>query len=226
MQRILLIEDEPHILMGLEDDLTLEGYAVATATDGEQGLRKAREEQFDLIILDIMLPKVDGFEVCRELRKVNVMTPILILTAKNMDIDKILGLELGADDYVTKPFSPRELLARVKAILRRTQRVSGESETYQFGNLIIDFKRYEATKGGRPLELTALEFAVLCLFIRRRGEVLRRDTILDEVWGEEVYVDSHTVDVHVAHLRKKIEDDPVHPQYLLSVRGVGYKFTG
>ncbi|MBI4530142.1 MAG: response regulator transcription factor [Candidatus Latescibacteria bacterium] len=226
MERMLIIEDEPHILMGLEDNLTLEGYAVATATDGEQGLRKAREEHFDLIILDIMLPKIDGCEVCRELRKVNVTTPILMLTAKNVEIDKVLGLELGADDYVTKPFSPRELLARVKAILRRTQRVARECETYQFGDVIIDVKRYEATKGGKKLELTALEFVMLRLFIRRRGEVLQREAILNEVWGAEVYVTGHAVDVHVANLRKKIEDDPVNPQYLLTVRGVGYKFTG
>ena len=226
MPHILIIEDEPHILMGLEDSLTLEGYQVTTASDGEQGLQQAHAGPFDLIILDIMLPTMDGLEVCKALRKADVMTPILMLTVKSLEIDKVLGLELGADDYVTKPFSPRELLARVKAILRRTQRVTEERDTYQFGDLIINFASQEVTKGGTPLTLTALEFAILRLFIWRRGEVVRRETILNEVWGTEVYVTSHVVDVHVANLRKKIEEDPVNPQYLLTVRGVGYKFTG
>jgi DNA-binding response OmpR family regulator len=226
MPRLLVIDDELLILRVLEDSLTFAGYQVATATDGEQGLRKAKEEDFDLILLDIMLPKMDGFEVCKELRKANVTTPVLMLTGKNLEVDKVLGLELGADDYVTKPFSPRELLARVKAILRRTRREPEEYGTYRFGDVVIDFQRYEAIRGEKPLALTTLEFALLHLFIRRRGEVLRRDTILNEVWGGEAGVDSRTVDVHVAHLRKKIEDDPAHPQYLLSVRGVGYKFTG
>jgi len=226
MSHILIVEDELNILMGLEDDLKLEGYGVSSSRDGETGLRKAKEGKYDLIILDVMLPGKNGLEVCKELRKANVTTPILMLTAKTQEIDKVLGLELGADDYVTKPFSPRELIARVKAILRRMQREPGEIESYKFGDVEVNFRSYEASKAGKKLELTSLEFALLRFFIKRRGEVLRRDDILDEVWGKDVYVDNRTVDAHIMHLRKKIEDDPANAIYLLSVRGVGYKFTG
>ncbi|MFB3068821.1 MAG: response regulator transcription factor [Acidobacteriota bacterium] len=224
MERILIIEDEESILMALEDDLKLEGYEVTGIEDGQQGLSMAKEGGYDLIILDIMLPKMNGFEVCKELRQAGVTTPILILTAKSQEIDKVLGLELGADDYVTKPFSPRELLARVKAILRRAKQTELGSDVYRFGDVEIDFKKYEAVKNGAPIYLTRLEFALLQFLIKHKSQALSRDTILDEVWGKEVYAYPRTVDTHIAHLRKKIEDDPANPSYLLGIRGIGYKF--
>jgi len=224
MERILIIEDEESILMALEDDLKLEGYEVTGIEDGQQGLSMAKEGGYDLIILDIMLPKMNGFEVCKELRQAGVTIPILILSAKSQEIDKVLGLELGADDYVTKPFSPRELLARVKAILRRAKQTELGSDVYRFGDIEIDFKKYEAVKNGAPIYLTRLEFALLQFLIKHKSQALSRDTILDEVWGKEVYAYPRTVDTHIAHLRKKIEDDPANPSYLLGIRGIGYKF--
>ncbi len=226
MERILIIEDEESILMALEDDLKLEGYNVTGIEDGRQGLSMAKEGGYDLIILDIMLPKMNGFEVCKELRQAGVTIPILILTAKSQEIDKVLGLELGADDYVTKPFSPRELLARVKAILRRAKQTELGIDVYRFGGVELDFKKYEAAKNGAPIYLTRLEFALLQFLIKHKSQALSRDTILDEVWGKEVYAYPRTVDTHIAHLRKKIEDDPANPSYLLGVRGIGYKFRG
>ena len=224
MERILIIEDEESILMALEDDLKLEGYKVTGIEDGQQGLSMAKEGGYDLIILDIMLPKMNGFEVCKELRQAGVTIPILILSAKSQEIDKVLGLELGADDYVTKPFSPRELLARVKAILRRAKQTELGSDVYRFSDVEIDFKKYEAAKNGAPIYLTRLEFALLQFLIKHKSQALSRDTILDEVWGKEVYAYPRTVDTHIAHLRKKIEDDPANPSYLLGIRGIGYKF--
>ena len=224
MERILIIEDEESILMALEDDLKLEGYEVTGIEDGQQGLSMAKEGGYDLIILDIMLPKMNGFEVCKELRQAGVTIPILILTAKSQEIDKVLGLELGADDYVTKPFSPRELLARVKAILRRAKQTELGIDVYRFGDVEIDFKKYEAAKNGAPIYLTRLEFALLQFLIKHKSQALSRDTILDEVWGKEVYAYPRTVDTNIAHLRMKIEDDPANPSYLLGVRGIGYKF--
>lgn len=225
MDRILIIEDEESILMALMDDLTLEGYDVAAARDGLQGLAMAREHRYDLILLDIMLPRLDGFEVCKQLRAGGVDTPILMLTARGQEIDKVLGLELGADDYVTKPFSPRELLARVKALLRRTKGGPGDLEVARFGTIEVDFARCEATKAGEPVNLTALELSLLKALIRHGGEVVSRGTLLDEVWGRDVYVLPKTVDTHIGHLRKKLEDDPANPQYILGVRGRGYRFT-
>ncbi|MFQ6615152.1 MAG: response regulator transcription factor [Fidelibacterota bacterium] len=224
MQRILIIEDDESILMGLEDDLTLEGYEVLTATDGVTGLTMAKEKPLDLIILDIMLPGLDGFEVCKQIRGAQIVTPVLMLTARGQEVDKVLGLELGADDYVTKPFSPRELLARVRAIFRRVERTQQKVKLCRFGDVEVDFRKYEVKKGNRAVYLTSLEFALLRFFCDRKEEVLSRDMILDEVWGEDVYVTSRTVDTHVAHLRKKIEDNPAEPRHILGVRGVGYKF--
>lgn len=224
MEKILIIEDEESILMALEDNLKLEGYEVSSAKDGELGLSMAKEQGYDLIILDIMLPKMDGFEVCKQLRQERITTPILMLTAKGQEIDKILGLELGADDYVTKPYSPRELLARVKALLRRAKQTEQEIGMYIFGDVEIDFIKYEARKKGKPIYLTALEFDLLHFLIKFKGQVKSRDSILDEVWGAEVYVHPRTVDKHIADLRKKIEDEPPNPKYILGVRGVGYKF--
>lgn len=224
MEKILIIEDEESILMALADDLGLEGYEVASARDGLQGLSMAKEKAHDLIILDIMLPKMDGFEVCKQLRQAGVGTPILMLTAKSQEIDKVLGLELGADDYVTKPFSPRELLARVKAILRRVKGTQEQMDVYRFGDVEIDFKKYEVKKKGQPVYLTTLEFSLIGFLIKHKGQVLDRSAILDGVWGEDVYVLPKTVDTHIGHLRKKIEEDPANPKHIIGVRGVGYKF--
>ena len=226
MEKILIVEDEESILMALEDNLKLEGYEVSSAMDGEKGLSMAKERGYELVILDIMLPKMDGFEVCKKLRQEGMTTPILILTAKSQEIDKVLGLELGADDYVTKPFSPRELLARVKALLRRAKPLQQGIGVYRFGDIEVDFKKYEAKKKGLPIYLTALEFTLLHFLIIHKGQVVDRDSILDEVWGKDVYVSPRTVDKHIAQLRKKIEDDPPNPKHILGVRGVGYKFKG
>jgi DNA-binding response OmpR family regulator len=173
-----------------------------------------------------MLPKTDGFEVCKQLRKEGINTPILMLTAKSQEIDKVLGLELGADDYVTKPFSPRELLARVKALLRRPRQFQEGMESFEFGDVEVDFEKYEVKKSGKLIYLTALEFSLLHFLVKNRGRVVNRDAILDEVWGKDVYIQSRTVDKHISELRKKIEDDPENPDFILSVRSVGYKFVG
>ena len=224
MAKILIIEDDASILLPLEDNLKLEGYEVSSATDGSEGLAMAREGHYDLIILDIMLPQLNGLEVCRQLRQDKNMTPVLMLTAKSQEVDKVLGLELGADDYVTKPFSPRELLARLKAILRRTRQIQEGIDFYRFGDVEVDFKKYEAKKDGEPLDLTALEFALLHLLIANNGQVVHRDRILDEVWGEGVYIEPRTIDKHISLLRKKVEDDPQDPRFIVGVRSVGYKF--
>jgi len=226
MTKILIIEDEESILMPLEDNLRLEGYEVSCARDGLEGLSMAAERPFDLIVLDIMLPKMNGFEVCKRLRQDRVMTPILMLTAKSQEIDKVLGLELGADDYVTKPFSSRELLARIKAILRRASELARGIDFYRFDAIELDFVKYEAMKKGRPVPLTALEFALLHYLVQNKGRVVHRNEVLDNVWGKDVYVDARTVDKHISLLRKKFEDDPQEPKFILGVRGIGYKFTG
>jgi two-component system alkaline phosphatase synthesis response regulator PhoP len=225
MNKILIIEDEESILLPLEDNLKLEGYKVVSAKDGLEGLAKAANPSFDLIVLDIMLPKLDGFEVCKRLRQDRVMTPILMLTAKSQEVDKVLGLELGADDYVTKPFSPRELLARIKSILRRVKEPHRGIDSCRFGDVEVDFAKYEAKKKGRPVPLTALEFAMLHFLVQNRGRVVHRDEVLDNVWGKDVYVDARTVDKHISILRRKFEDDPQDPKYIESVRGVGYKLA-
>lgn len=226
MSKILIIEDEESILMPLEDNLKLEGYEVSCARDGLEGLSKASDPSFDLIVLDIMLPKLDGFEVCKRLRQDRVMTPILMLTAKSQEVDKVLGLELGADDYVTKPFSPRELLARIKAILRRVKEPHRGIDSCRFGDVEVNFAKYEAKKKGRPVPLTALEFALLHFLVQNKGRVVHRNEVLDNVWGKDVFVDPRTVDKHISLLRRKFEDDPQEPKYIQGVRGVGYKLTG
>jgi len=224
MEKILIIEDEERILMGLEDNLRIEGYLVSSATDGLKGFSMAREQSFDLIILDIMLPKMNGFEVCKQLRQAGITTPILILTAKSQEVDKVLGLEIGADDYVTKPFSPRELIARVNAIIRRMKQNQQVIGLDHFGDVEIDFKKYEAKKKGQPVNLTALEFTLLHFLIKHKDQVVSRDSILDNVWGDSVYVYPRTIDTHIANLRKKIEDDPENPKFIIGVRSIGYKF--
>jgi two-component system alkaline phosphatase synthesis response regulator PhoP len=225
MAKILIVEDDSSILLPLEDNLKIEGYEVSSAADGSRGLAMVRQRNYDLIILDIMLPKMNGLDVCRQLRQEKNATPILMLTAKSQEIDKVLGLELGADDYVTKPFSPRELLARIKAILRRTRQIQEGIDFFRFGSVELDFKKYEAKKDGRSLDLTALEFALLHLLIANNGQVVHRDRILDEVWGEGVYIEPRTIDKHISQLRKKLEDDPQNPRFIVGVRSVGYKFV-
>ena len=223
---ILVVEDDHGILLGLTDEFESEGYTVRTAEDGHAALAKAREGPPDLIILDVMLPGLDGYEVCQKLRLEGNTTPIIMLTVKDTEIDKVVGLELGADDYVTKPYSPRELLARVKALLRRTEERPTTLTTYSFGDIELDFARFEATKNRKKLDLTTLEFQMLRLLILRKKQVLSRDDFLDGIWGpDSVSVSHRTVDSHIANIRRKIEKDPSSPRNILSIRGVGYKFV-
>ncbi len=222
MPRILVIEDEANIALGLQDDLTLEGYQVEVAGDGEAGSRLAQEGQFDLIILDIMLPKKDGFQLCRELRRSGVTTPVLLLTAKTQEAEKVLGLELGADDYVTKPFSPLELRARIKALLRRSQNQA--VDVFRFGDCEVHFQKFEVCRAGVPVNLTPIEFKLLSALIRNRGKVLSRDQLLELVWGADTFITDRVVDTHITNLRKKIEPASGHPHYIINVRGVGYRF--
>ncbi len=224
MQKILVVEDEPGVALGLEEDLTIEGYAVETAGDGETALRRARELPFDLILLDVMLPRKDGFQVCRELRKAGVRTPIILLTAKAQEAEKILGLQLGADDYVTKPFSPLELCARIKAVLRRSSATA--LELYRFADVEVDFARCEVRRQGRVIDVTPLEFKLLAAFVRSSGRVLTRQQLLEQVWSRDVFCTERVIDTHVANLRKKVEPQPAEPRYLLSIRGLGYRFDG
>jgi DNA-binding response OmpR family regulator len=224
MTRILVVEDEPAIAFGLEADLKAEGYDVEVVGDGEAAVRRARESSFGLILLDVMLPRKSGFEVCRELRRAGVKTPIILLTARSQEVEKIMGLEWGADDYVTKPFSPPELRARIKAVLRRTS--VEEQPVYRFGDAEVDSARCELRRAGRPIELTSLEFKLLTAFIRNRGRVLSRQQLLDEAWGPGTFITDRVVDNHIVALRKKIEPEPHTPRYLVNVRGLGYRFDG
>jgi DNA-binding response OmpR family regulator len=212
-KKILIVEDEPGILVSLKDEFESQGYVVYEAEDGEKGLELARGEKPDLIILDIMLPILDGYEVCKKLRMERDTTPIIMLTVKDKEVDKVLGLELGADDYVTKPFSLRELTARVKAVFRRTEERVKDLTRFGFGNIELDFEKYEAKKAGQKLDLTTLEFHMLKFFIQNKGKVLSRDDFLDRIWGEDnVSVSFRTVDSHIANIRKKIEDEPASPK--------------
>lgn len=224
MKKILVIEDDPAILTGLEASLEEDHYEVSSSSDGLEGYEKARIEQFDLIILDLKLPGKNGEDVCKDLRKEGVSTPILMLTSKIEEMDKVLGLELGADDYVTKPFSVRELLARIKALLRRNSVVRSEIEECSFGSIYINFKNQEAAKNKEPLELSTMEFKVLKYFLQREGEVIERTKLLDDVWGYDNFPSTRIVDNFVLSLRKKIEDDPSKPIHLKTVHGAGYKF--
>ena len=226
-KKILIVDDEPGIVLGLSDQLEMEGYKVITTTDGEKGLAVARKQHPDLIVLDIMLPKIDGFEVCKQLRMEGNQTPVLMLTAKGHEIDKVLGLELGADDYVTKPFSLREVVARIHAILRRAEEPGRKDpvECLEFGNVSLDFLKFEAWKGKQRLNLTPRQFRIMKLLGEHPGEVLTRDQFLDEIWGGEVYVTNRSVDTQISNLRKKLEKDPEHPLHIISIRSVGYKFV-
>ena len=224
MARILIVEDEPDIARPLAEDLQVEGHRVEITGDGDSALHRASERDWDLILLDVMLPRKDGFEVCRDLRRSGVRTPIIMLTAKTHEAEKVMGLELGADDYVTKPFSPRELRARVKAMLRRFEKDA--SEIYRCTDFEVDFNRAEVRRDGKPVEATPLEFKLLSVFVRRRGRVLSRQQLIDEAWGRDTFVTDRVVDSHIVNLRRKIEPKPTAPRYLLSVRGIGYRFDG
>jgi len=224
--RVLLIEDETGLVLTLTDRLRSEGFAVESATDGERGLEMALAERFDLIILDVMLPKRNGYDVCRDLRQRNVATPILMLTAKGETIDKVLGLKLGADDYLTKPFEVLELLARIEALLRRAPRASNSSmDSFAFGDVEIDFRSAEVRRRGVRTELSAMEFKLLQFLIENRGAVHSRDHLLDAVWGYDATPSTRTVDVHIAWLRQKLEENPKHPKFIQTVHGLGYKFV-
>ncbi len=228
MKRILVIEDEPQMRLGLRDNLELEGYEVETAVDGDDGLVKAAAFSPDLVILDVMLPKKNGFDVCRELRAKSITTPIVMLTARSAETDKVLGLELGADDYVTKPFSITELLARVRAVLRRTGTGTPKptADVISIGDIEIDFKLHQARRGKVRIEFTAREFDLLRYFVQHTGQVVTREQILNEVWGYEEFPTTRTIDNFVAKLRQKIERSPHAPEHILTIHGSGYKFVG
>jgi DNA-binding response OmpR family regulator len=225
MSRILIVEDDPAIARGLKDNLEAESYEVLTAPDGQAGYRMLVGSEPDLVILDLMLPKLSGYELCRKARAEGITTPILMLTARGEEADRVLGLDLGADDYVTKPFSVRELLARVRAILRRANPPQELPDQLRFADVAVDFRRYDAFKGERRLEMTPKEFGVLQILASRAGEVVRRDELLDGVWGYNSDVTTRTVDNHIASLRAKIEETPAEPHHLVTVHGVGYKFV-
>jgi len=226
-RRILLVEDEPGLVLTLTDRLSKEGYSVETASTGEKGLERGLSERWDLILLDVMLPGKNGLDVCRDLRQKGLQSPILMLTARGQVVDKVVGLKLGADDYLTKPFEMLELLARIEALLRRTPTATAPSAgTYRFGRLVTDFRRAEVTRDGKPVELSALEFKLLCYFIEHRGATLSREELLHEVWGYDSLLYSRTVDVHVSGLRQKLEENPSRPQFILTVHRLGYKFLG
>lgn len=223
-KKILVVEDEPGILLSLRDEFESEGFKVLSAQDGEEGLDAVRRDRPDLIVLDVMMPLLSGYEVCKQLRREGNRTPILMLTVKGKEIDKILGLEFGADDYVTKPFSLQEVVARVKAILRRTEERSDEPSTFSIGDVEVDFNKYEACRKGKNIELTSIEFHMLKVLVRKKGQVISRNDFLDRVWGEDnMVVSPRTIDSHIVNIRKKIEKDPSHPKHILSIRSVGYK---
>jgi DNA-binding response OmpR family regulator len=224
MNRILLVEDDTDLAFTLEDDLKVEGYSVEVTRDGATASQRGRTENWDLILLDIVLPKKDGYEVCRELRRAGVQTPVIMLTAKSQEAEKIMGLDLGADDYITKPFSPRELRARIRALLRRTE--APPADVYRFGDVEVDFARGEIRRSKEVIEITALELKLLKMFVEKRGRILSRRQLLDAAWGDQTFVTDRVVDSHVMELRRKIEPDPAKPQYLVSVRGLGYRFDG
>jgi DNA-binding response OmpR family regulator len=224
MTRILVVEDEPAIALGLEDDLRMEGYDVEVVRDGCTAASRGREGGFDLILLDVMLPGKDGFEVCRELRRAGLRTPILMLTAKAQEEEKVMGLELGADDYVAKPFGTRELRARVKALLRRSHAYT--ADCCRFGDVEVDFSRGEVRAAGKRVDLTPIEFRLLSVLIRAGGRVLNREQLLDAAWGHGAFASGRIVDNHIANLRRKIEPDPARPRHLRNVRGLGYRFDG
>lgn len=224
--RILVVDDEEHIRELIKFNLEKSGYKVISCGDGTEALNFTRTEKPDLVLLDVMLPGIDGYDVCKEIRKDNNISniPIIMITAKSEELDKILGLELGADDYITKPFSIRELLARVKAVLRRTV-LQPIDKSFKFDNIVIDFEKHEVIKNGKRIDLTLKEFEVLEILIKNKGRVITRDFLLDKVWGYEYIGETRTVDVHIRHLRQKLEEDDRTPKYIETIRGVGYRFS-
>jgi two-component system alkaline phosphatase synthesis response regulator PhoP len=226
MPKILIVEDEPDMARGLQFNLEARGYEVVTAANGEAGLQLAADAKPDLVLLDVMLPKRDGYDVCRTLRNTQPGLPIVMLTAKGQEDDVVLGLKLGADDYVKKPFSVAELVARIETVLRRSAATNGRPERVAFGSVVVDFVRHEASRGGAPLDLTPKEFEMLRYFAAHRGTVVTRDALLDAVWGYASTPSTRTVDTHIVKLRQKVEDDPAAPRFIITVHGMGYKFIG
>ncbi len=228
MKRLLLVEDEPGLVLTLTDRLSAEGYLVEPVGDGRDALERATADGFDAIVLDVMLPSMDGFDVCRTLRQRGVQTPILMLTARGQVVDRVVGLKLGADDYLTKPFEMAELAARLEALLRRAPAIAAVRDhgRYRFGSVVVDVRRAEVTRDGQPVALSAREFRLLRYFIEHRGATISRDELLNEVWGYHAMPATRTVDVHVAWLRQKLEPNSRHPQFILTVHGLGYKFAG
>ena len=224
--KILVVEDEPNMVAGLRDNFEFEGYEVITAGDGIEGLQKALDESPDLVVLDVMMPRMSGLEVCKQLRTKRASIPIIMLTARGQEVDKVVGLELGADDYVSKPFSIRELLARVKAILRRASAAPKDQEHHAFGDIEVDLRRCRVVKSGKLLDVSSKEFELLKYFISHSGETLSRDRLLEDVWGYDNFPTTRTVDTHLVRLRQKLEPDPEQPQYFLTVHGTGYRFVG
>jgi DNA-binding response OmpR family regulator len=224
--KILVVEDEPAMVAGLRDNFEFEGYEVITAQDGIEGLERALDESPDLVVLDVMMPRMSGLEVCKQLRAKRASLPIIMLTARGQEIDKVVGLELGADDYVTKPFSIRELLARVKSVLRRTAVLPKDKEQHSFADVQVDLRRCRVVRSGKALDISSKEFDLLKYFICHPGETLSRDRLLEDVWGYENYPTTRTVDTHLVRLRQKLEPDPEQPQYFLTVHGTGYRFVG
>jgi len=224
--RILIVEDEPAMVQGLRDNFEYEGYEVISAADGADGLNRAIADQPDLVVLDVMMPKMSGLDVCKQLKARKPSLPIIMLTARGQEIDKVVGLELGADDYVTKPFSIRELMARVKAVLRRVSPQAVGAEVYRFNDVEVNVRSNEVLRGGQPVELSSKEFALLAYFVAHPAETLSRDRLLDAVWGYENYPTTRTVDAHIVHLRQKLEPNPEEPRFILTVHGSGYKFVG
>ena len=224
--RILIVEDEPAMVAGLRDNFEYEGYEVISANDGVEGLEKAINDQPDLVVLDVMMPRMSGLDVCKQLKSKRPSVPIIMLTARGQEIDKVVGLELGADDYVTKPFSVRELMARVKAVLRRASSPAPTPEIYKFSDVEVNIRSNEVRRNGSVVDLSAKEFALLAYFITHPVETLSRDRLLDAVWGYENYPTTRTVDTHIVHLRQKLEPNPEEPRFILTVHGSGYKFVG
>lgn len=224
VRTILIIEDDVSILRGLKDNLSFEGYDVLTSVDGQQGLQMAVENKIDLLLLDIMLPGINGYDICRKLKKEKPELPIIMITARGSEFDKVAGLDLGADDYITKPFSIPELLARIRAVFRRTQADPTEIERYSFSNVSLDFKKFQALVNDKEIKLSTREFAIMKYLIEYEGEVIHRHDLLDKVWGYDVTPSTRTVDNYILDLRKKFEKDPTEPKHIISIRGAGYKF--
>jgi DNA-binding response OmpR family regulator len=226
MTKILIVEDEPNMVSGLRDNCEFEGYEVITAADGVAGLERALNDSPDLVILDVMMPRMSGLDVCKQLKSKRPSVPIIMLTARGQEVDKVVGLELGADDYVTKPFSIRELLARVKAVLRRAQPVPKDKERYSFGDIEVDLRACQVMRKGKQLDMSSKEFELLKYFLCHSGEAISRDRLLEAVWGYDRFPTTRTVDAHIVRLRQKLEPKPDEPHFFLTVHGTGYKFVG